>query len=52
MPRNADHPHWGQVGERRIVYASPLQLISKLIPLRIKHYRTAPTPLPILDDIP
>lgn len=24
MPRNADRPHWGQSGERRIHDASPL----------------------------
>lgn len=52
MPRNADHPHWGQSGERRIVDASPLWLGPTLIPLRIKHSRTDPAPLPVWGDIP
>ena len=47
MPRNADRPHWGQSGERRIVDASPLWLGPTLIPLRIKHSRTDPAPLPV-----
>lgn len=52
MPRNADHPHWGQSGERRICDASSLQLDKSPVPLRIKHYRAPPTPLPVLGDIP
>ena len=52
MPRNTEHPHWGRIGERRIVDASPLWLGPTLIPLRIKHYRAPPMPLPVLDDIP
>lgn len=52
MPRNADRPHWSQIGERRICDASPQALDWSPTPLRIKHYRPRPTPLPVLGDIP
>ena len=52
MPRNAGRPHWGQSGERRIVYAWFFWLGPTVIPLRIKHYRTDSAPLPVLGDIP
>lgn len=52
MPRNADRPHWGQSGERRICDASPQHLDRSPTPLRIKHYQPTPAPLPVSDDIP
>jgi len=46
MPRNADHPHWGRTGERRICDASTLWPAPTLFPLRIKHYRIYLAPQP------